>query len=55
MALRGTATVIARGSGWVIDITENADASRIRFAIKPIEQALGIKVAVVLRPADKVA
>jgi hypothetical protein len=55
VALRGTAEIVARGSGWVIDITDNADASRIRFAIKPIEQALGIKVAVVLRPADKVA
>jgi flagellar motor protein MotB len=55
VALRGQAEVVARGSGWVIEITDNADASRIRFAIKPIEQALNIKVAIVTQPADKVA
>lgn len=55
VALKGTAEVVAKGSGWVVDITDNADASRVRFAIKPIEQALGIKVAVVHRPAEKVA
>ena len=55
VALKGTAEVVARGNGWVVDISDNADASRVRFALKPIENALGIKVAVVHRPAEKVA
>lgn len=53
--LRGTATAVAKGNGWVVDVTDHRDVPAVKAAIKPIEQALAIKVAVVVRAAEKVA
>lgn len=52
---RGTAIAMAKGGGWVIDVTDHRDVPAIKAAIKPIEQALAIKIAIVVRPASKVA
>jgi hypothetical protein len=53
--LRGTAEVMAKGNGWVIDVTDHRDVPAIKAAIKPIEQGLALKIAIVVRPATKVA
>ena len=53
--LRGTATAVAKGNAWVIDVSDHRDVPAVKAAIKPIEQALAIKVAIVVKPAEKVA
>jgi hypothetical protein len=53
--LRGTATATAKGNAWVIEVTDHRDVPAVKAAIKTIEQALAIKVAIVVKPAEKVA
>lgn len=47
--LRGTAEFTVKGQGYVVDVTDHRDVPAIKAVLKPIENALAIKIVVVVR------
>ena len=48
VAMRGTYQVLVKHQGFVVDVTDHRDVPAVKAAIKPIEQALGVHIAVVV-------